>query len=149
MAAPRRPRNLCPPIGRERLFQAVLKALIHSNVPECCAGSRADVLFNTRAGDINRIPSLHLTLIMSASDHLDMLPADARATTPDVSDNGFSVEDAEADYQSRDSYISDKDEDGTAENNKDGELELLQWNSSDRRWEAIRARYVIGIRDMV
>ncbi|KAF9018745.1 hypothetical protein BDZ89DRAFT_1165012 [Hymenopellis radicata] len=61
-----------------------------------------------------------------------------RSTTRDVSDNNIPDEDAESDYQSCGSSMSDEDEARTAEDYADGELEILEYIGDDK-WEPIQA----------
>ncbi|KAF9023088.1 hypothetical protein BDZ89DRAFT_1136938 [Hymenopellis radicata] len=73
---------------------------------------------------------------MPASAH-DSSSTDDRSTTRDVSDDDFSDEDADADYQSCGSSMSDEDEARTAEDRVDGELEILAY-MGDGKWEPIQ-----------
>ncbi|KAF9020159.1 hypothetical protein BDZ89DRAFT_1072439 [Hymenopellis radicata] len=74
---------------------------------------------------------------MPASSH-DISSTDDHSTTRDVSEDDFSDEDADSDYQSCESYISDEDEERTAEDRVDGELEILAY-MGDGKWEPIQA----------
>ncbi|KAF9016077.1 hypothetical protein BDZ89DRAFT_1075938, partial [Hymenopellis radicata] len=66
----------------------------------------------------------------------DIFSTDNRSTTRDVSDDDVSDEDAESDYQSCESYISDADEERTAENHLDVELGIFQL--ADGKWKPIQ-----------
>ncbi|KAF9014448.1 hypothetical protein BDZ89DRAFT_1142291 [Hymenopellis radicata] len=63
----------------------------------------------------------------------DISCTDGRSTTWDVCDDEFPDEDAESDYHSCVSYTSDEDEERTAEDPGDGELEILQ-HIGDGEW---------------
>ncbi|KAF9020157.1 hypothetical protein BDZ89DRAFT_278660 [Hymenopellis radicata] len=72
---------------------------------------------------------------MPASAH-DSCSTDDRSTTRDVSDDELPDEDAESDYQSCASYTSDEDEEHMAEEYVYGELQILQWNYIDYKYQA-------------
>ncbi|KAF9032488.1 hypothetical protein BDZ89DRAFT_579163 [Hymenopellis radicata] len=83
---------------------------------------------------------------MPASSH-DISSTDDRSTTRDVSDDDFPNEDAESDYQSCASYISDEDEERAAEDRVDEELEIFQYMEDSDEWEPIQARSRRGFDD--
>ncbi|KAF9014445.1 hypothetical protein BDZ89DRAFT_1076625 [Hymenopellis radicata] len=68
----------------------------------------------------------------------DISPTDDCSMAQDVSDDDFHDEDAESDYQSCRSSISDEEEE-RPEEYVEGELEILQWNYADDRFESMQA----------